>query len=230
MPVVEEVQLFGFVLSFILSFFHFVPVSLSQENFGGRCILFSSGYWIFNATTGKPPTLTVSHWGRQSLCHFNIFMGMSTMIVSFTQVVRLSCSIHRRKQPAFLPCFVDFSICLLNVVLFLITSLILSIGFQEFCSLLEKEPSPLKYCSDATNINFTFSYRDIDMAGYYNHMRFAQFGAWFSWFMWVANFILASLKLYHVYSNVSDGEPFTAALSRETEKLVETVQAVRHLT
>ena len=75
---------------------------------------------------------------------------------------------------------------------------------------------------NSTNVSF--------FLGYYNHMRFAQFGAWFSWFMWVANFILASLKLYHVYSNVSDGEPFTAALSRETEKLVETVQAVRHLT
>ena len=40
--------------------------------------------------------------------------------------------------------------------------------------------------------------------------------------------VLASCKLDFVYARDSDGEPFAAALSRETEKLVETVQAARN--
>ena len=60
-------------------------------------------------------------------------------------------------------------------------------------------------------------------------MKFAQFGAWASWLLWVANLILASLKLHHVHMGASEGQRFAATLSRETEKLIETVQAVRNL-
>ena len=60
-------------------------------------------------------------------------------------------------------------------------------------------------------------------------MDLCQFGVWGSWSMWVVNFCLALLKLHHVHASTSDGEPLAATLSRETEKLVVTVQAVRNL-
>ena len=53
MAVAEEVQLISYVITFVASFFHFVPVSLTQEYFGGRCFLYTKGEWIFNATARK---------------------------------------------------------------------------------------------------------------------------------------------------------------------------------
>ena len=66
-------------------------------------------------------------------------------------------------------------------------------------------------------------------SGFYSHMNIAQFGVWASWLVWVTNMILAYLKLNFVHNHISQGQPFAAALSRETEKLIETVQAVRNL-
>ena len=132
MTVIEKLQLTSYIVSFVLSFFHFVPVSLSQEYFGGRCILFTTGRWFVNTSNGEwpqnlssfqlsffelslfsfhnynwkivqlenckiatftenPPTLTVSSWGRPSLCHYNIFIGMCSMIMTFAQVSSFAC-------------------------------------------------------------------------------------------------------------------------------------------
>lgn len=229
MTVIEKLQLTSYIVSFVLSFFHFVPVSLSQEYFGGRCILFTTGRWFVNTSNENPPTLTVSSWGRPSLCHYNIFIGMCSMILTFAQVVRLARSIHRRGQSTVLNCFVDFSICVLNVILFLVAAMILSFGFQEFCSVVSQAPSPITECREIDDLRFSIPYQGFSMAGFRNVMDLCQFGVWGSWSMWVVNFCLALLKLHHVHASTSDGEPLAATLSRETEKLVVTVQAVRNL-
>lgn len=225
---VEEVQLGVYILAFVSAFFHFVPIALSQENFGGQCLLFTSGQWIFNSSRGDPPTLTIDHWGAPSLCNLNIFMGMCTMIVSFAQIVRSSCSMSTTRQPGFLTSFIDFAVCLINVILYFITSMILSIGFQEFCALIVRPPSQLHSCN-VDSLTFTMHMKGINVNGFYSHMNVAQFGVWFSWLIWIANMILAYLKLNLAHNHVGPGQPFATALSRETEKLIETVQAVTNL-
>jgi len=228
MLIIEEVQLGAYVLSFISAFFHFVPVALSQENFGGQCLLFTSGQWDFNSSSGDPPSLTIDQWGAQSLCNFNIFMGMCTMIVSFTQIVRLSCSISRTRQPGFLTSFIDFAVCFVNVLLYFITSMILSFGFRQFCALIMRPPSNIRDCN-VNDLEFTYPMKGIHVSGFYSHMHVALFGVWFSWIIWVGNLILAYLKLHLAHSRIGQGQPLATALSRETEKLIETVQAARNL-
>ena len=53
MAIAEEVQLVAYVMTFVASFFHFVPVTLAQEYFDGQCFLYTKGEWIFNATARK---------------------------------------------------------------------------------------------------------------------------------------------------------------------------------
>jgi len=231
MALISLLQLCAFVFMFILSFFIFVPISLSQENLSGHCPLYTDGEWRFNDTS-HAVLLWIKNWGHQSLCNFNIFMGMTSMIITFLQVVQISCGILRKSQPTFLPTFADFLLSLINVFLFFIASLILSLGFEKFCSLLTMDPSSLEQCSDAETANIKIMpvmYNNIHLEGFYSHLKFAQFGIWSSWLMWVIICILNSLKLYHVHNYVGGGQPFHSSLTRETEKLMETVQAARNM-
>merc|ERR1712126_469420 len=111
------------------------------------------------------PQHVLRSWGRQSLCNYNIFIGMCSMVLAFAQVVRLARSIHRRGQSTVLNCFVDFSFCLLNVILFLVAAMILSFGFQEFCSVATQSPSPLAECREIDILHFSIPYQSIEMTG-----------------------------------------------------------------
>ena len=89
-------QVTGFVLSFILSFFVFVPIAVNKKDFHGHCLLGAEGQWNTSAV-GNAELFHV-HWGPTSACNFSIFMGVVLMLLSLFYVLLESCYLLRQSD------------------------------------------------------------------------------------------------------------------------------------
>lgn len=70
-------QVVGFFISFLVSFFIFIPIAANVKDFNGHCLLYAEGN-IDNTTLGYVDI----QWGSDSACGFNIFMGVIIMLLS----------------------------------------------------------------------------------------------------------------------------------------------------
>jgi hypothetical protein len=70
-------QVIAFLVSFIVSFFIFIPIAANMKEFNGHCLLYAEG---------KPDNTTEEfidiEWGNNSACGFNMFMGVIVMLLS----------------------------------------------------------------------------------------------------------------------------------------------------
>lgn len=74
-------QLTAFVLSFIVSFFIFVPMSVNLREFSGHCLLYGTGSWDNNSQVASVD------WGPSSGCNFSVFIGIITMMLTLFYAV-----------------------------------------------------------------------------------------------------------------------------------------------
>jgi hypothetical protein len=75
-------QVIAFLVSFIVSFFIFIPIAANMKEFNGHCLLYAEG---------KPDNTTEEfidiEWGNNSACGFNMFMGVIVMLLSLFYMV-----------------------------------------------------------------------------------------------------------------------------------------------
>ena len=93
--VLAEVSIF--LLSFILSFMIFIPLSINHNEFDGHCLLYASGQWKTNVTGGTPAMIDVD-WGPDSACGFNVFMGVFIMLTTLFYIVKDSIHLFRNTE------------------------------------------------------------------------------------------------------------------------------------
>uniref|UniRef100_U5EVG9 Putative conserved plasma membrane protein n=1 Tax=Corethrella appendiculata TaxID=1370023 RepID=U5EVG9_9DIPT len=176
-------QITGHVVAFILSMCIIVPMGLHVHSFGGHCLLFASGEW-------KEDGLFYAIWASQSYCNYPIFVGVALFLVSSIQIYRLSVVMYRELEITFLGLFFDVLFGILLCVMTLISAIMITLGFIEWCSdMTQRFPS----CETADGQNITSE--AISTSGFYIEMGTAQFGAWSSFAVWVGLSVFALLKL-----------------------------------
>jgi len=77
---VKGVQGMGYLCAFILSLTICVPMSMHQDQFKGRCLLFSTGNWQEEDGQFKVD------WASQAYCNFTIFVAVVMFVISTVQV------------------------------------------------------------------------------------------------------------------------------------------------
>ena len=67
--IIKTVQGVGYLSTFILSLVITIPMSMNQDQFKGRCLLFSTGTW--QEMDGQ----FIVDWASQAYCNFTIFVA-----------------------------------------------------------------------------------------------------------------------------------------------------------
>ena len=67
--IIKMVQGLGYLSAFILSLVITIPMSMNQDQFKGRCLLFSTGVW--QQMDGQ----FIVNWASQAYCNFTIFVA-----------------------------------------------------------------------------------------------------------------------------------------------------------
>ena len=70
MNIIKAVQGVGYLSAFVLSLVICVPMSMNQDQFKGRCLLFSTGQW--QQMDGQ----FLVDWASQAYCNFTIFVAV----------------------------------------------------------------------------------------------------------------------------------------------------------
>ncbi|KAG7237710.1 hypothetical protein INR49_031887 [Caranx melampygus] len=188
-------------LSIVAGLLVVVPMALNGSAFKGRCALFSTGYWRTEdraELTGQPGT-SLTWW----------------------------CSSGARRLPASSPhlsvssravrtLFSSFLTVLLSVcVLFLSggASVILSLGLFSWCDTVTDDNTRPYSCAESQSVPL---YLDVDTSSFYTELSLAQASLWGVTALWLAQSILAFLRLYHSHSQNISGP----CLPREKELLL----------
>lgn len=85
-------QVIAFLVSFLGSFFIFIPVSINLQEFDGHCLLGAKGTWNFSS--GNVMLMDIK-WGLHSDCGFSIFIGIVAMILSVFFIVWQSVNLFK---------------------------------------------------------------------------------------------------------------------------------------
>ena len=93
-------QVIAFLVSFLGSFFIFIPVSLNLQEFDGHCLLGAKGTWNFS---GPTVMLTDIKWGLHSDCGFAVFIGVVVMIISVLFIIWQSVYLFKNTDRYFSP-------------------------------------------------------------------------------------------------------------------------------
>ncbi|KAK3598662.1 hypothetical protein CHS0354_020422 [Potamilus streckersoni] len=212
-------QVTTFLISFIVSFFLFVPLSTNQHEFNGKCLLYATGNWKSNRSVDDGVTqLENIKWGPDSACGFNIFMGVMVMLVSLFYVVWESLFLCRDTDSSWLGSFIKALLSIVMMLLLFTSSLILSVGFNKWCRLIEHPESQLASCETAQYITFLQDY-GIDQTYFYTEIQMAQFGGWCAFVCWVVVMVMALVKVYMSHKQ----EAFMTSMNRERQRLLQKV-------
>lgn len=151
-------QVIAFLVSFLGSFFIFIPVSINLQEFDGHCLLGAKGTWNFSS--GNVMLMDIK-WGLHSDCGFSIFIGIVAMILSVFFIVWQSVNLFKNTDSSWVDAFVTCVICIIMCLLLFICSLILSVGYHRWCKTLTGYNSPFSRCEETEmNVNL-----DSVMAG-----------------------------------------------------------------
>ncbi|AWP11943.1 putative transmembrane protein 179-like [Scophthalmus maximus] len=196
-----------------------VPMALNGSAFKGRCALFSTGYW--RAETRGADTepsadashLVVQQWGPLAACQFATFVGIFTVLYGAAQSWRGFFYLHGRHDDTL---FSSFLTVLLSVcVLFLSggASVLLSLGLVSWCDTVTDNNTRPYSCAESQSVPL---YLDVDTSSFYTELSLAQASLWCVTALWLAQSILAFLRLYHSHSQHISGP----CLPREKELLL----------
>ncbi|KAK2848999.1 hypothetical protein Q5P01_008833 [Channa striata] len=197
-----------------------IPLALNGSAFKGRCALFSTGYWTteiqdeYTGQLGDPDRLVLQQWGPPAACQFVTFVGIFTVLYGAAQGWKCLFYLHGRHDDTL---FSSFLTVLLSVcVLFLSggASVILSLGLLSWCDIVTDHNTQPYSCAEAQSVPL---YLDVDTSSFYTELSLAQASLWFVTALWLAQSILAFLRLYHSHSQHISGP----CLPREKELLLE---------
>lgn len=199
-------QIAGHVIGLILSLCIIVPMSMHQNEFKGKCLLFSHGTWQEN--DGQ---LLVS-WASRVYCDYVIVVAVFMFLVCCVQIYRLSVFMYKGVDSSFLSAFFDAVCCMVLCSQTLCAAVMVTLGFMTWCqNIVERFPS----CEDAAGQDIDKK-DNISTAGFYIEIGTAQFGAWASFATWVGLAVFSTLKVcrYHQLENIQ------VSMYRERQRLV----------
>ncbi|XP_035017752.2 transmembrane protein 179-like [Hippoglossus stenolepis] len=206
-------------LSFAAGLLVVVPMALNGSAFKGRCALFSTGYWRAESRAEAPEQpgdvsqLVVQQWGPLAACQFATFVGIFSVLYGAAQGWRCLFYLHGRHDDTL---FSSFLTVLLSVcVLFLSggASVLLSMGLASWCDTVTDNNTRPYSCAESQSVPL---YLDVDTSSFYTELNLAQVSLWAVTALWLAQSILAFLRLYHSHSQHISGP----CLPREKELLL----------
>ncbi|KAM9741346.1 transmembrane protein 179 [Menidia menidia] len=195
-------------LSVVAGLLVVVPMALNGSAFKGRCALFSSGYWRTEERDEltEPPQelsrLVVQQWGPLAACQFVTFVGIFTVLYGAAQGWRCLFYLHGRHDDTL---FSSFLTVLLSVcVLFLSggASVLLSLGFSSWCDTVTDANTRPYSCAESQSVPL---YLDVNTSSFFTELSLAQASLWGVTALWLAQSILAFLRLYHSHSQHMGG-------------------------
>ncbi|WAR29244.1 T179A-like protein [Mya arenaria] len=199
-------QITAFLLSFILSFFIFIPLAVNQYRFNAHCLLYASGHW----NTSDISQLTDITWGPNSACGFGLFIGIVLMLVTLFYICLDALHL------SWLDSMLTGLVSLVLMLMLFSESITISVGFKEWCNLLTNPPSEITSCELAEYVTF-YSEDKININNFYTHMKMAEFGSWSNFICWLFLFVTSFYKLVRYQRH----ETFMASVNRERERLVQ---------
>ena len=138
--VIKTVQGVGYLSAFILSLLICVPMSMNQDQFKGRCLLFSTGTW--QERDGH----FIVEWASQAYCNFTIFVAVIMFVISVIQIGRFVKFLRRGRDSSFFSAFIDVLLCILMCIFVFIAGCFVSIGFNTWCrQMTNRFPSCSKF-------------------------------------------------------------------------------------
>jgi len=204
--VVKGVQGIGYVCAFLLSLVICVPMSMHQDQFKGRCLLFSTGLWQEEDGQFKVD------WASQAYCNFTIFVAVIMFVISLGQFVRFLKFFYKGRDSSFLSAFVDVIVCIFMCTMTLTAALFVTLGFKIWC---EEMTRRFENCQDAVG-NPIDKADGIDSSDFFNQMFTAQFGIWMSFTVWFTLLVFSVVKLcrYHHEENLR------VSMAKERKRLI----------
>jgi len=204
--VVKGVQGIGYVCAFLLSLVICVPMSMHQDQFKGRCLLFSTGLWQEEDGQFKVD------WASQAYCNFTIFVAVIMFVISLGQFVRFLKFFYKGRDSSFLSAFVDVIVCIFMCTMTLTAALFVTLGFKIWC---EEMTRRFENCQDAVGNPIDKS-DGIDSSDFFNQMFTAQFGIWMSFTVWFTLLVFSVVKLcrYHHEENLR------VSMAKERKRLI----------
>jgi len=204
--VIKMVQGVGYLSTFVLALIITIPMSMNQDQFKGRCLLFSTGIW--QEMDGQ----FIVDWASQAYCNFTIFVAVIMFVISVIQFARFVKFLRRGRDSSFFSAFVDVLVCVVMCIFVLIAGCFSSLGFNVWCDQMTKR---FPTCSEAGGSSIDKA-DGIDSSGFYFQMSVAQFGIWVSFSMWIIllTFSLVKLCRYHQEENLR------VSMARERRRLL----------
>ncbi|CAH1793221.1 unnamed protein product [Owenia fusiformis] len=193
--ILQLTQVTLYLLAFIFCWFIWLPVASNLGAFNGHCLLYADGKWAPNKTHGGDLKLTAMKWGDSSSCTYPIFVGIISAPISLFYLIWVSIWLYRERESSWLASFLCMSLSMLMSILMFAAGLVLTIGFNVWCSLLMQ--NQLR-CDAAGDIDFEAE-ADVNTHGFYIEYGMAQFGAWTSWLCWVTLSVLSLIRLYQYH-------------------------------
>uniref|UniRef100_A0A3Q3W4P6 Uncharacterized protein n=1 Tax=Mola mola TaxID=94237 RepID=A0A3Q3W4P6_MOLML len=151
---------------------------------------------------GDTSQLVVQQWGPPAACQFATFVGIFTVLYGAAQGWRSLFYLHGRHDDTL---FSSFLTVLLSVcVLFLSggASVILSLGLVSWCDTVTDHGMRPYSCAESQLVPL---YLDVDTSSFYTELDLAQASLWCVTALWLAQSILAFLRLYHSHSQHISG-------------------------
>lgn len=210
-------QVTTYVLSFILSFFIFIPICLCKTNFGGNCILFARGTWT--AVPSEEDVHLKVEWGSTGPCNFAAFVGVIVMLMSLFYIVWYSILLFKEADSSWLDTFLSTGFNFVLTIFTFAASLMISLGFRDWCSVVTDQKGHFQSCEDADYVPFGES-SGINTVHFYVEYQMAQFGSWSIWICTLTLFLFSIIKLVRYHSQ----EAFFTSMSRERQRLIQRVQ------
>ncbi|KAK0154248.1 Transmembrane protein 179 [Merluccius polli] len=180
-----------------------VPLALNGSAFKGRCALFSTGYWRtenrteLTGQTGDISHLVVQQWGPPAACQFATFVGIFSVLYGAAQGWRSLFYLHARHDDTLMSSFLTVLLSLCVLFLSGGASFILSLGLASWCHTVTDGNTRPYSCAESQSIPF---YLDVDTSSFYTDLTLVQASLWFVTALWLAQSILAFLRLYHSHS------------------------------
>lgn len=206
MNIIKAIQGTGYLCAFVLSLVICVPMSMNQDQFKGRCLLFSTGEW--QQTDGQ----FLVQWASQAYCNFTIFVAVIMFVVSVIQFSRFLKFLRKGREPSFFLAFIDCVICIMMCIFVLTAACFVSVGFNVWCiGMTRRFPT----CSGATGSSIDKA-EGIDSNGFYFQISLAQFGIWLSFSIWVMLLTFCTVKLCRLHHE----ENLRVSMAKERKRLL----------
>lgn len=206
-------QLTVFVLSFILSFFIFIPMSVNLGDFSGHCLLYATGLW------DNTSQLEAVDWGPSSACNFSVFMGIIIMMLTFFYTILYFIYLAKQTDSSWLEAFITTIVTGIITLMLFVSSLTVSVGFKKWCDVITGPASQIASCELADYIQFSKEIVDIDPSSFYTEMKMTEVGSWISFLCWGFLAVTSVIKIIKFQRH----ETFMASMNRERQRLLQKV-------